>query len=140
MKLETKRLLRGPNRWSDGTAVEGIVALVPGEDMRARWTQLEADYPELMARVGRGAPAEISSPLFWAHVVGRLLLELHVGSRSLLGLVRLGLARGRRSLLHGREARGACELDGVPRSVRCGSVREREAREEHAGCGEEPPP
>ena len=51
MKLETKRLLRGPNRWSDGTAVEGIVALVPGEDMRARWTQLEADYPELMARV-----------------------------------------------------------------------------------------
>ena len=80
MKLETKRLLRGPNRWSDGTAVEGIVALDPGADMRARWSRLEADYPELMARVASGAPAEVSSPLFWAHVVGRLVLELHVAA------------------------------------------------------------
>src|SRR6187397_2553714 len=80
MKLESKRLLRGPHRWSDSTAIEGIVALDPREDLGARWSRLEADYPELMARVRTGAPADVTSALFWAHVVGRLTLELHLAA------------------------------------------------------------
>src|SRR4029079_5688867 len=34
------------------------------------------DYPELMAPVQVGAPRDTASALFWAHVVGRLAVEL----------------------------------------------------------------
>jgi cyanophycin synthetase len=78
MKLESKRLLRGPNRWTDSTAIEGFVALGSSADGPALWARLERDYPELMEAVKRGAPAHPTAPLFWAHVVARLVHELHV--------------------------------------------------------------
>jgi len=75
MKLESKRLLRGPNRWSEKTAVEGIVVL-SGPVSPVLWQKLAADYPEPMARVGAGAPCDTQSALFWAYVIGRLTVEL----------------------------------------------------------------
>ncbi|HWP04711.1 MAG TPA: cyanophycin synthetase [Polyangiaceae bacterium] len=78
MKLESKRLLRGPNRWSDLTLLEGIVKVDAADAHDACWARLTAEYPELCARVFAGAPAVKGSALFWAHVVGKLVVELQV--------------------------------------------------------------
>jgi cyanophycin synthetase len=78
MKLESKRLLRGPNRWSDKTAVEGVLVLAAEPPSGAAWQRLIADYPELLARVAEGAPRDSATPLFWAHVLAKLTVELQV--------------------------------------------------------------
>src|SRR3982750_1704566 len=76
MKLESKRFLRGPNRWSDKTAVEGVIRLDASRPLTDSGNRLRGDCPELMARVQAGAPRDTGSALFWAHVVGRLAVEL----------------------------------------------------------------
>jgi cyanophycin synthetase len=81
MKLESKRFLRGPNRWSDKTAVEGVLALDRAEPLADSWNRLAAEYPELLAKVREGAPADTGSALFWAHVVGRLAVELQCAAK-----------------------------------------------------------
>ncbi|HSU42307.1 MAG TPA: acetate--CoA ligase family protein, partial [Polyangiaceae bacterium] len=81
MKLESKRFLRGPNRWSDKTSVEGVLRLDPSQPLADSWKRLLSDYPELMAKVSAGAPRDTDSALFWAHVVGRLAVELQSNAR-----------------------------------------------------------
>src|SRR5689334_11691668 len=80
MKLESKRFLRGPNRWSDKTAVEGVIRLDSSQPLTASWNRLLSDYPELLAPVQAGAPRDTSSALFWAHVVGKLAVELQAAA------------------------------------------------------------
>src|SRR4051812_41097340 len=81
MKLESKRFLRGPNRWSDKTSVEGVIRLDPSQPLADSWKRLLSDYPELMAKVSAGAPRDTQSALFWAHVVGRLAVELQSNAK-----------------------------------------------------------
>jgi cyanophycin synthetase len=111
MKLESKRFLRGPNRWSDKTAVEGVLVLDTTEPLVDSWKRLCADYPELTARVAAGAPRETSSVLFWAHVVGRLAVELQVEAKIAVTLAlatRLdGANEGRFVAEYREEASGA---------------------------------
>ncbi len=80
MKLESKRLLRGPNRWSDKTAVEGVVTL-SGAPLEGVWRRLCADHPELFMRVAQGVAPDLASAPFWAHVIGKLTVELQVLAR-----------------------------------------------------------
>jgi len=79
MKLQSKRVLRGPNRWSDKTLVEGIVALESSVSP-VLWKRLRADYPDLTAHLAAEAPCDTQSALFWAHVVARLTVELQVAA------------------------------------------------------------
>src|SRR5215831_9158742 len=81
MKLESKRFLRGPNRWSDKTAIEGVLVVAPAAPLAACWNRLSAEYPELCARVVKGEPRDVTSALFWAELVARLAVELQVAAK-----------------------------------------------------------
>jgi cyanophycin synthetase len=76
MKIESIRLLRGPNRWSDRTLLEAIVVLESSTEAEASWQRVEAALPELALRLKAGVACEPQSAQFWAHALGRLVLEL----------------------------------------------------------------
>jgi cyanophycin synthetase len=76
MKIESIRLLRGPNRWSDRTLLEGIVSLRSATAGERCCQRLARIAPELTRRAAAGVAGEPSSALFCAEVVARLLLGL----------------------------------------------------------------
>jgi cyanophycin synthetase len=76
MKIESIRTLRGPNRWSERTLLEGILELGSPASAELAWQRLAGAEPELMSRALAGVAPEPRSALFWAEVVGRLVLEL----------------------------------------------------------------
>src|SRR5689334_2370277 len=76
MKIESIRLLRGPNRWSDRTLLEAILVLDSPTEGEVSWQRVEAALPELAPRMTAGVACQPRSARFWAHALGRLVLEL----------------------------------------------------------------
>jgi cyanophycin synthetase len=76
MKIESIRLLRGPNRWTDRTLLEGIVSLDSPAVGERCFQRLARVAPELTRRAAAGVVREPGSALFWAELVARLVLEL----------------------------------------------------------------
>jgi cyanophycin synthetase len=89
MKIESIRLLRGPNRWSEKTALEATLSLDGELGGSALWARFSTLHPELARRVGVGSPCDTGTAAFWAHVHARLTLELERAANIDVALTRV---------------------------------------------------